>query len=209
MKNVWLNPKYESEADATNKLFDYARKKVDSMNKTPMKDNLDKETQEYLSGQFPKTNDDSLQEDFAKTFLFDSQYLDKLYERQNKGERMEKKVIEELWNLYEKQMRLGGYLDVYKDINKRVDGLINNMNVLKAQVEIEERFPMAKSGISNKEAMLLAKAEAENIKNELDTIHDDNVSKESVGELLDKYERVVERYYNLWYVIPPEHPEQN
>ncbi len=210
MKLRWLNPAHKSEASALLKVSTEAEKKTESLDNSPSKKVLDLETQKYIEERFPKTNDDKLHEDTAKKFIFDSKYLDDITERHNNGEKMEKQFSDKLWEMYTKAMESDGYIEVYKDMSKRVGKLIDNMNILEIHNSISpEKFPLAKSGISNKEAFLLAKEEAENVKHELGGIRDENISKESVGELLDKYKKISEKYNTLRSVLQPENPDLN
>ena len=209
MEYNWIKPGHENEKKALSKISEDASKKLEDFDNTPTKNVLDDETQEYISGRVPKTNDDLLQEDVAKKFLLDGNYLQELHNKQNKGEKIEKEIFNELWNVYGRLMEIGGYIEVHKDLNKTVEQMIHNINILELKNEILEKFPLAKSGISNKEALELANAEARNIKKELDNMKDESVTKESIGELLDKYKDISEKYQELYNVVSPQNPSEN
>ncbi|MCX6753044.1 MAG: hypothetical protein NTW62_01695 [Candidatus Nomurabacteria bacterium] len=209
MEYSWIKPGHENEKQALNKISEDASKKVEDFDNTPTKKVLDDETQKYISDRVPKTNDDLLQEDIAKKFVLDGNYLQELHNKQNKGEKIEKETFNELWNVYGRLMEIGGYIEVHKDLNKTVEQMIHNINILELKNEISEKFPLAKSGISNKEALELANAEARNIKKELDNMKDESITKESIGELLDKYKDITEKYQELYSVVSPQNPSEN
>jgi hypothetical protein len=209
MEHDWIKSTHAGESERLLKIAKDAVENAQTTKNTPTKEVLDEDVQKHIEDRFPKTTDDTLQEDLAQQFVLNSNYLDELHKKFNTGEQIQGEINSTLWNIYEEQMKLGAYIEVHKDLNKRVRTLIDTMQTLELTEEIAEKFPMAKSGISNKEALALAHGEAENLKRELDGIKNEEVTKESVGELLDRYKKISEHYAKARYAIEPEFPERN
>ena len=176
---------------------------------TPTKDILDSETQEYIEKRFPKTNDDNLQEDLAVKFVTDANFIDKLHEEENLGQKIEQDMNNELWRLYEKQLKLGSYVEIHKDLNKRASHLIDNLEIIKLQSNINKRFKLEKSNISEAEISDIYKEQIDDIEKELNTIKNEEVSSESVGQVFNQYTETIDKYNNLYEILIKANPELN
>ena len=208
MENIWLNPKNSDEESGIKKITETAVSTTES-HSTSTIDSLDQETQEYILAKHPKTNDDTLREDTAQKFLIDSEYLDTLHTNENTGKETQEKIHSQIWEMYNDQVTLSEQIHTYREFNAKVNELLNQLDILIVREEIDERFPLAKSGISNKEATLLAREEVSKIREELDTIHDEAISDESIGALLKKYKQGHEKYTAVCQIFEAKNPELN
>ena len=208
MENIWLNPKHSDEESGITKITETILDPTES-HSTSTIDSLDQETQEYILAKHPKTNDDTLREDTAQKFLIDSEYLDTLHTNENAGKETQEKIHSRIWEMYNDQVTLSEQIHTYREFNTKVNELLNQLDVLIVREEIDERFPLAISGISNKEATLLVREEVSKIRAELDTIHDEAISDESIGELLKKYKQGHEKYTAVCQIFEAKSPELN
>ncbi len=169
--------------------------------KTPMKDILDSGTQKYIDGRFPETNDDSLQEDLAVKFITDSGFLDKLEEEHGLSERIQQNIDNEMWKLYEKKLKLGLYLDIHKDLNKRVAGLLDDLRAAELRSEMKGTFKLEKSNKSEEELNDFYKEQINEIKVELSNIKNEEISSANVGQIFDQYTKAVNDYNNFYKIL--------
>lgn len=202
MEHNWIKPTHEEEAEKLSKITQDAVENIE--NNFPTREVLNEETQKYIDERFPKTNDDTLQEDIAQKFVVDSNYLDELHKNETAGEQVSEEIATSLWDMYGKMIEQGAYIELHREINPKVNKLLDEIRILELQNEIKEQFPMAKSGISNKEAYLFVQTEISRIKNELSTIHSEEVSPQSVGELLEQYKTLSEKYQTIRTLLEPE-----
>lgn len=209
MEHIWLNPKHTQDAEKLSAVEDSSLEHLTGHTHAPTKEALDDTTKEYIEARFPVTNDDTLQEDLAQKFVFDDTYLERLHDMEAKGTKEKEYIAHAIWNMYSAMMEMGAYIDVFTDMNKHISELIDNVDRLNTQIEIREEFPLAKSGMTNKEALALAKSEAEDIKRALYEIQDSQITKESVGALLDMYKALYAHYAAINNAISTDHPERN
>lgn len=177
--------------------------------KTPVKDILDPKTQKHIESVFPKTNDDNLQEDLAEKFVVDSDYLYKLHENEKRGEDFEKDINNELWKLYEKQIELGLYIDIHKDLNKKVSDLIDNIAAIELRSKINKNFKLEKSNITQSEVADFYTEQIDDVKKELYSITNEDIDSQSIGKIFDEYTKVVEKYNNLLKILFDIDPRSN
>lgn len=209
MEHIWLNPKHTQDAEKLSAVEDSSLEHLTGHTHAPTKEVLDEHTKEYIEARFPATNDDTLQEAIAQKFILDDTYLERLHDMAAKGDKEQKYIAQVIWNTYGAMMEAGAYIDVYKDMYNHISELMQYIDRLNAQIEIREEFPLAKSGMTNKEALALAKSEAEDIKRALYEIQDSQITKESVGALLDMYKALYKHYSAINDAMSPDHPERN
>lgn len=176
---------------------------------TPTKDILDAETQDYIEKRFPKTNDDNLQEDLAVKFVTDANFIDKLNKEENLSEKIEQGMNTGLWKLYEEQLKLGSYVEIHKDLNTRVSSLIDTLKVIKLKSDINKTFKLEKSDISEAEISDFYREQIDDIEKELNTIKNEEISPESVGQVFNQYSEAVDKYNNLYKILIETNPELN
>lgn len=209
MEHIWVKPSHQDEESNLSTIGDGAVEALSHTNQSPTKEILNDETKTYIEDRFPQNNEDLLQEDIAQKMVMDAGYLDELHKRSIEGENAQREIVDSLWGIYGDMMTAGAYIDIYKDVNAHVSKMIDALSILQLKSEISEMYPMAKSGISNKEAFALAKGEAERIKQELDMTIDTEISKESVGHILDKYKALRDHYEIVRHSIDPVDPYAN
>ena len=209
MLENWIDPKHQGEEENFKKLSEDAAKNIEISQPTPTKDILGAETKEYIESRFPKTNDDNLQEAVAIKFATDSNFLESLHQSEQEGSREYEGIVKKLWDMYEKQLEAGAYLEVHKNLNKNVSKLIENLQILELRKNIKSNFNLTKSDTSNEEVIHMTSDEIQNIKNELDTIKNEEISKESVGQVFEKYSNVIKKYNNLNSILGLKNPELN
>ncbi len=207
MEHIWVKSTNQEESEKLAKIAQSASENIE--NKSPTKEMLDEEIQRYIDIRFPVTNEDNLQEDAAQKFVIDSNYLDELHKNEALGEQVNQEIVDGLWRMYEKMLEQGAYLDLQRELSPKINKLLDSLKVLELQNEIKEQFPMAKSAITNKEAFFIAQNEISHIKSELDSIRNEEVSPQSVGQLLEQYKALSEKYQTVRALIEPENSALN
>lgn len=208
MENIWINPNYKDEKNEIIDLSEKALKDSEAL-PTPIKEVLDLETKNYIDKRFPKTNDDTLQEDIAQKFITDSNYLDTLYNNKDEGEKINKEIEEAVQNEFQEKNQLEYSLEAYKEAYAEVSKLIDELRILELRSKLTDKFPLVKSGISNREAFALVSEDMEKIKKELANINDPNISSLSAGDVLDRLKEASKRQRTLMHVLEQENPEMN
>lgn len=171
---------------------------------TPITDSLDSENKEYIENRFPLTNDDNLREDYALKTVTDSDFMDKLRVNHEVGEQNTEEIRNTLWNLYESQLKLGNYIDIENDLRKKTEQLIDELRILKTRQDIEKRFKLQKSDISQEEKEKFKEERIEEIKNELFNISSNEILKEDPQKIFEEYSKIIQKYEHLYKMFGDE-----
>lgn len=208
MEHIWLKPTHKEEAEKLAGIEDISLETVNTA-ETPVKEVLSQDLQRNLEHRFPKTSDDTLQEDAARKLVTDSHYLERLHQGEVSGEQVAQDITSSLKGMYQKTREAGEYLEVYKEVNPKVSELLHNLQLLELDTKYAKLFPKERSETSNKEAYMLLQEEIERIKDQLNKIRDKEISRESVGELVEKYNMLTEKYTAILNLIEPKNPQLN
>lgn len=208
MEHIWINPNYKDEKNEIIELSEKALKDSETL-PTPTKEVLDTQTREYIDERFPKTNDDTLQEDIAQKFIIDPNYADTLRNNNDEGEKLNKDLEEAVQNEFQEKIQLEYSLDAYKEAYTEVSKLIDELRRLELRSKAVDTLPLAESNMFNREAFALISEDVEKIKKELANINDPNISPLSAGDVLDRLRALSKRQHTLMNVLEQKNPGMN
>lgn len=171
---------------------------------TPITNSLDPENKKWVEESITLTNDDNLREDYALEILKDPEFFDKLRAGQEQSIKTNEQINKTLWDMYEKQLQIGHYLEVQKDLKKKTGQLIDELKILKTRQDIEERFNLQKSDISKEEILKYKEEKIKDIENELFNISAQEVTRESSEKVLNEYSKIIEKYTHLYTMFRDE-----
>lgn len=177
---------------------------------TPITNSLDPDNKKYVEDRFPLTNDDTLREDLALKIITEADFMDRLRLNASAGEKSQEDIQKALWNLYESQLKLGHYIDVKKDLQKKTQKLIDELKILKIRQDIEERFKLQKSDISEQEKLNFKEEKINEIEEELYNISAEEVTtSENFQKILKEYSSIVKKYEHLYKIFVSESYDPN
>lgn len=99
-------------------------------------------------------------------------------------------------------------LEIYIDLNKKVSYLLTKLAKYELQFLHQNKSPLPNQTL-NKESLHLLKKAIESIKKELDTIKDEDISSESVGQILNNYRKFSKKYETVMVLLDPDNPSLN
>ncbi len=168
---------------------------------TPIKDVLEPEVQAFIEESFPKTNDDNLQEDYAYKFVTDSNYIDKLNENENVVKDLERDAVSALEKAQNDKIIFGAQLEIHRDLNERVAQLLDKLKNMELKPNHHKGLNHSIIEVNNPPIAHLFERQIESIKKELNTIKNEKVGPQSVGEVLELYNEAVQRYNTISNVM--------
>lgn len=206
-KDQFIKTTHEVEKHHIEDITKKAFKNVESR-ETPTIDVLPSVVKDLINKRFPKTNDDTLHDDMAQKFVTDSNYLDTLQANDLKDQKIEQEIKEGVFNIYKQKMDFKECLEIYIDLNKKVSYLLTKLAKYELQFLHQNKSPLPNQTL-NKESLHLLKKAIESIKKELDTIKDEDISSESVGQILNNYRKFSKKYETVMVLLDPDNPSLN
>ncbi len=206
-KDQFIKTTHEVEKHHIEDITKKAFKNVESR-ETPTIDVLPSVVKDLINKRFPKTNDDTLHDDMAQKFITDSNYLDTLQANDLKDQKIEQEIKEGVFNIYKQKMDFKECLEIYIDLNKKVSYLLTKLAKYELQFLHQNKSPLPNQTL-NKESLHLLKKAIESIKKELDTIKDEDISSESVGQILNNYRKFSKKYETVMVLLDPDNPSLN
>ncbi len=178
---------------------------------SPAKEFLDDKTQQYVEHRFPiKTNEDNMQEDLAMKFVKDPNFAATLRENLARSLKTDIELQNNMRNMYSEELRLGKYLDVHADLDERVATLLQTLSYLEFLAQtVDKAVPAGYENGSHEKPSVKFKAEIQEIKEELNNIKNEAITKESVGHIVDQYNAIVIKQKKLKEILNISDPSLN
>lgn len=206
MENSWLKNPEDEDENLLDKITKKAIKKVNSFKNTPTKEILDDEDKSYIEERFIKTNDDNLQEDYAKHLIINGyDGNEKLNKLEESGGKIEDKLNKEL---NKKQLRLTEIYQVLVELGKLED----EIEVLEIQLRINPKFLLNKSDVPKEELNKMINAELKIIYKKIKALQfkiQTETNSKNFEECVDKYSKLRDDLDALYKAYFPEDPEIN
>ena len=206
MENTeWFNEKNNEEKEVLKKISNEALEKVGKTEDSSSVKALDEEDVQYIRNVFPKTNEDTLQDDYAKKILMEGgEVFDARLRSFNEAEET-KKVISQK----ETQLQL-----LLEEKSKAVDALRMldlKVRTLSEYVNTEEGKANSSIYIKTQQQLVVDKARLKEMVKAI-TNRDGASTDEALEQLMKEYNEIEDTYYKMkqtWPSSSPDNPEAN
>lgn len=213
MKEVWINNNILTSEEELKKIGEKAVSNLAAVDNAPTKKVLDDEYQAYIEQRFPKTNEDTLQEDYAQNIILNGyDGIEKIKETDTEGQKMEDKTVEILNKKNEELHTSYDIIQQKSEVLRKLNTAEDNIKILKIQRSINPKFSLVKSGISSIEKDHMVDTEISTLENEIGSLKEQmagELNQDKINELIDAYTKSYNRYMDLTKIWTPDKPELN
>jgi len=218
MEQMWVKPNSSDTPEEINNIIATAEQAIKN-NTAPTLDALNEEEQEYVKDRFPITSEDKFREDYAQHVITQGDFIEEraklyeagqeTYEKINEVKELEAENLSEQYDDLVHQQELQAQ---YKDQQKALAKLKDQIEILKIQARINPRFVLSKAGLSQEETAKLVNDELAVLDQELTALMQslpEKVNDEELAVMHDRYLAAHKAYTNridAWY---PSNPSNN
>ncbi len=187
MENIWVDKNF-NDPEEIDQIGEHAMKKLNSVNNAPTKEVLGAENQAHVEERFLKTNDDTLQEDYAQHLIKGNYPEEKMEDMAEFAKETEEKLIEKKNKKKEQDEEIHELINKLVRARNKWENLINSKPkhyLPKEALEIiNEEIAKAKAEIALAEKELVKKTNSANFNEEVSD-NSRKIEKEYV-DLLDR-----------------------